>query len=480
MKANPMFLAIVIAIPAGCVAQTGDGPVDKSGEAITSGDTYNFGTLANPGACMDALGSGTADGTQIQEYWCNGSGAQSFSVKDAGNGAYYIVNTNANKCIDVQARGTANGTKIQLYDCNQTPAQTFWIEPQANGFVTLVNTNANKCLDVQGDNPANGTVVQLYDCNGTNAQLWNPAVIGSGGGGSSSSGGGSSSSGGVGGGSGGGNGSTLLVVVKNNCPVDLWINAVNNPAPPAAAVTLSPNNAHLSPGASQQYQAPNDWSAARVNAFFEAPDANGNPQGQSDKVEMNFSSTNGVETTNTDITYVDWVALPSQIQVFGSGNDCTTVGCDVPFSQILDGCPASLVSGRECVSAGGYCLNPSNDGDPYCHALDGQVAACASEYGDCAGAAGGTTAQAYSCSGFFGGSPEYCAALNRGVLNNPSGAAASSYYTSPPFNTYSQWVHQHCPGIYAFPYDDYGPSNQSSDHTCSGATEVAITFCPAG
>ncbi len=59
-------------------------------------------------------------------------------------------------------------------------------------------------------------------------------------------------------------------------------------------------------------------------------------------------------------------------------------------------------------------------------------------------------------------------------------APASSLYLSPPYNPYAQWVHQRCPGIYAFPYDDYGASNQSSDHTCTGATQLDVTFCPRG
>jgi beta-glucanase (GH16 family) len=188
-----------VAATTACGAPSGGDVVGQSAQGITVGAVYNFGTLAHPGACMDARGSGTDDGTQIQEWWCNGTGAQSFAVQDAGNGAYSLVNTHANKCVDVQARGTANGTKIQLYDCNQSPAQAFWIQPASNGFVSFVNTNSGKCLDVAGDNPADGTVVQLYDCNQTNAQLWNPSVIGtapsSSGGGSSPSGGGSSSSG---------------------------------------------------------------------------------------------------------------------------------------------------------------------------------------------------------------------------------------------------------------------------------------------
>ena len=460
-----MVVLAVTAVAAGCSASAGD-VVGTSSAPITAGAVYNFGTLANPGACMDAEGGGTADGTQIQEYWCNGTGAQSFSVQSAGNGAYYLVNTNANKCVDVDARGTANGTKIQLYDCNQTVAQTFDIEPQANGFVTLVNTNSGKCLDVTGDNPANGTLVQLYDCNGTNAQLWNPAVIG-----------GSSGSGGGGGGGGGGStGSSVLVNVTNSCPVDVWIHATGQEA------TLAPDNAHLSPGATQSYQAPLTWTAARIYAYLSAPDASGNPQGQNDKVEMTFTNSGGVESLNTDMTYVDWLALPSQIQAIGSGSDCTTVACDQPYSSVLDGCPSGLLTGHECLSAGNYCLNPSNSGNSLCHALDGQISACASEYSACAGGAGSTTAEVYSCSGsFFSQSPQYCAALNRGVLSQPGASTpASSFYVNPPYNTYSAWVHKTCPGVYAFPYDDYGSSNQSSDHTCSGATQLNVTFCPRG
>ena len=173
-------VATLIAL--GCSASSGE-PTGKSDDAVLSGQVFNFGAIAHSGSCMDAQGAGTGDGTQIQEWTCNGSGAQSFELTDAGGGAFYILNTHANKCVDVQARGTANGTKIQLWDCNQTPAQSFWVTDAGGGFVSFVNTNSNKCLDVSGDNPNDGTIVQLYDCNGTNAQRWNPTVIGASGGG---------------------------------------------------------------------------------------------------------------------------------------------------------------------------------------------------------------------------------------------------------------------------------------------------------
>ena len=243
-----------------------------------------------------------------------------------------------------------------------------------------------------------------------------------------------------------------------------------------------PDNVHLTQGKSQDYDGPVTWSSARIYAYLQAPAADGTPQGQNDKIETNFYLTNGSQYVNSDITYVDWVALPSQIQAIGTGSDCTTVGCQVPYANLLSGCPSSLLSGHECLSAGSYCLNPQASSDPFCHALDAQVSSCASEYSACSAGSGSSTAEVYSCSGsFFSNSPEYCAALNRGVLASPAATTpATSFYQTPPFNAYAQWVHGQCPGIYAFPYDDFGSSNQSSDHTCTAATQLDITFCPKG
>ena len=70
------------------------------------------------------------------------------------------------KCVDVAGAATANGTAIQLYDCNGTGAQRW---STANG--TLVNTGSGKCLDVTGGNTANGTRLQIWSCgNGANQQ----------------------------------------------------------------------------------------------------------------------------------------------------------------------------------------------------------------------------------------------------------------------------------------------------------------------
>lgn len=103
-------------------------------------------------------------------------------------------------------------------------------------------------------------------------------------------------------------------------------------------------------------------------------------------------------------------------------------------------------------------MNSAHQGEAICTKLDGEVQRCAQTKPGCEGAVGATTAEAYACAGFFASSPKWCAALNRGMLDDPDNPDTSQYYVNDPYSVYAKWVHQTCPGIYAFPYDDY-PSN---------------------
>ena len=71
------------------------------------------------------------------------------------------------KCLDVAGAGTTNGTLVDLYDCNGTGAQVW--QPQSNG--SLLNPNSGKCLDDTGYG-GSGTQVQIWDCTGNANQQW--------------------------------------------------------------------------------------------------------------------------------------------------------------------------------------------------------------------------------------------------------------------------------------------------------------------
>jgi hypothetical protein len=121
------------------------------------------------GKCVDVAAAGTADGTAVNLYDCNGSAAQSWTRSSDGTVKAL------GKCLDVTSGSTADGAKVQLWTCNGSAAQQ-WTYSSAND---LVNPQANKCLDVTGNNSANGTRLQIWTCTGAANQKWNaPALPG--------------------------------------------------------------------------------------------------------------------------------------------------------------------------------------------------------------------------------------------------------------------------------------------------------------
>ena len=71
-------------------------------------------------------------------------------------------------CLDVDGAGTANGTTVDLYTCNGTGAQTW--APQSDG--ELLNPESGKCLDDTGYG-GSGTQAQIWACAGNANQKWN-------------------------------------------------------------------------------------------------------------------------------------------------------------------------------------------------------------------------------------------------------------------------------------------------------------------
>ncbi|MEE4543345.1 RICIN domain-containing protein [Streptomyces sp. V4-01] len=136
-----------------------------SGSGGTGGSTGGGGggTLVGQGSnrCLDVNAAGTADGTVVQLWDCNGTVAQKWQRVGST-----FVNPNSGKCLDVSGGRTANGTVVQLWTCLNNAAQQWTV----NGNGTIVNPNSGKCLDAAGQGTANGTRIQIWDCYGSGTQ----------------------------------------------------------------------------------------------------------------------------------------------------------------------------------------------------------------------------------------------------------------------------------------------------------------------
>jgi hypothetical protein len=243
------------------------------------------------------------------------------------------------------------------------------------------------------------------------------------------------------------------------------------------------------PGQAIQQNVPASWLGGRINAYYKDPTTN--PLAF-DKVELTVTG----GAMNFDITYVDYLALPSQITVPSGtvcANNSNSAACKVPIYQLLNNCPKGDdydlydAVNQRCLSAGLYCSYSQNASSSFCNLLSTTINQCTSNpslYPNCNLGAGDTTDNVYSCSGYFDGQPpnhsdgnKWCAILNRGALGNPTPNDPSVWYQNSPFNQYAAYVHQQCgQNVYSFAYDDY--QNPGPDKSCT-TNQLNILFCPA-
>ncbi|MEU9989310.1 family 16 glycosylhydrolase [Streptomyces sp. NPDC048045] len=136
--------------------------VVDSVSVTTSNDAAGVPVRGLAGKCVDVAGANPANGTPVQLYDCNGTGAQQWTVGPDG------TIRALGKCLDVTGNGTADGSTVQLWDCTGGPNQK-WAVSAAHD---IVNPQADKCLDATGNSSANGTRLQIWTCTGGANQKW--------------------------------------------------------------------------------------------------------------------------------------------------------------------------------------------------------------------------------------------------------------------------------------------------------------------
>ena len=126
---------------------------------------------AHSGKCVDVAAASTADGANIQQYQCNGTGAQAFDVSNMGNDVYRILNANSGMAVDVASASLNDGANIQQWSSNNTGAQRFTIKASGTGFVVR-NQTSGKCMDVAAWSNADGGNIQQWSCSGNLNQVF--------------------------------------------------------------------------------------------------------------------------------------------------------------------------------------------------------------------------------------------------------------------------------------------------------------------
>jgi hypothetical protein len=125
----------------------------------------------NSSKCVDARAAGTANGTAIQQYTCNGTNAQHYQfTPTSGNNVRINNQGNSAEVLDVTNVSTADTAPIQLWSYGGGNNQQWQPVSEAGGYFHFVNRNSGKCLDVPSASTADSVQLQQFTCNGTAAQ----------------------------------------------------------------------------------------------------------------------------------------------------------------------------------------------------------------------------------------------------------------------------------------------------------------------
>ncbi len=122
--------------------------------------------------CLDVNAAGVANGVNIQQYSCNGTGAQLFELQAVSSGFYRLVNSNSRKSVDIAGWSTADGGNIHQWDSHSGDNQLFKFNDKGAGRWEIRSKWSDKCVDVAAVSTADRANVQQWSCNNKLNQQW--------------------------------------------------------------------------------------------------------------------------------------------------------------------------------------------------------------------------------------------------------------------------------------------------------------------
>ncbi|MER6678413.1 RICIN domain-containing protein [Streptomyces sp. NPDC000983] len=160
-------------LPAGAVAtvvwtaggDTPSGPLDPA--------AWYRVVNAGSGACLDAEGWGTGDGTALQQWACTTGTNQKWQFRPTSDGFHQVVNQFNGRVWDVDGGpgATADGARVHLWSYVGGTNQQWRAESTgADGRYRFVARHSGKCLTVDNGSTANGARLSQQPCGTSNAQ----------------------------------------------------------------------------------------------------------------------------------------------------------------------------------------------------------------------------------------------------------------------------------------------------------------------
>jgi hypothetical protein len=126
-----------------------------------------------PGLVLDDYMSATANGSTVDIWTTNGTGAQTWVFSNSGvvpSGFYNIAVSYGPYCLT--ANGSDPNSSVNLQACDGSAGQAWEVTGSSGNYQLHPGTNSALCLDVYYGGTSDGTPVLAYTCTGVNNQSW--------------------------------------------------------------------------------------------------------------------------------------------------------------------------------------------------------------------------------------------------------------------------------------------------------------------
>lgn len=196
-KANGLYLDIsggVLTAGANVLLSRGDGSGTQkfwlqtltsymNGGVYTPDDgVYVIEYVKSLSQVIDVANGWDANGTNVQLYSSNMSGAQKWSLKRIAGSDYYTIGLRGtNKVLDIAWGSASDCANVQIYEGNGADGQLWKFVKRNDSLMIVSKLRPDLVLDLMSGQVTNGTNVQVYYANGGAAQLFkllntNPGV----------------------------------------------------------------------------------------------------------------------------------------------------------------------------------------------------------------------------------------------------------------------------------------------------------------
>lgn len=131
--------------------------------------TYRFISV-NSNKCIDLPNSSTSPGQALQQWTCNSTNAQNFTVTHVSDGYYKLVNVASGLPMSVRDF-SSSGTAIEQNNAYDSDNQLFRFVAYGSGYLIRPKSNY-LCFDINGASTADGAALKQYSCNYQNNQVF--------------------------------------------------------------------------------------------------------------------------------------------------------------------------------------------------------------------------------------------------------------------------------------------------------------------